>query len=116
MNDKEKIQGTDEAWDSRELGADENFVRVAKGVDEDAIDDVMELQMISIRLQKSLIEDLKMIAKLNGIGYQPLIKQVLARFTDCEKKQLLREHISNMEKEEKKKKEKENPEQHLAVG
>ncbi len=42
-------------------------------------------------LQKSLIEDLKHIATLNGIGYQPLIRQILTRFADAEKKRILRE-------------------------
>jgi len=48
-------------------------------------------QLISIRMQKSTIEDLKLIASLNKIGYQTLMKQVMQRFVDCEKKQLFRE-------------------------
>ena len=85
-----KIDSTIEAWESRELGADENFVEAVE-IDESIIDDALELKMISIRLQKSLLEELKMIAELRGLGYQPLIKQILRRFADCEKKQLLRE-------------------------
>jgi len=54
------------------------------------------LQPISIRLEKSLIEDFKFIAILNRIGYQPLIRQVLKRFADCEKKRILREHAAEM--------------------
>lgn len=67
-------------WDSRELGASPEHVRVVSEAEASEIDDVMELQLISIRLQKQLIEDLKLIAKQEGIGYQPLIRQALTRF------------------------------------
>lgn len=85
-----EIKNTAEDWENGTLGRDEEFVRVSD-VDGDSIDQAVGLQMISIRLQKSLIEDLKMIAELNGIGYQPLIKQVLKRFSDAEKKKILQE-------------------------
>lgn len=91
MAAKHKIPGTDEAWDSQELGADANFAAPFEGQDEQDIDAALELQPISIRLQKSLIEDFKLIAQLNGLGYQPLMRQVLTRFADCEKKRILRE-------------------------
>lgn len=53
---------------------------------EDSIDKSLGLKMISIRLQNGLIDDLKAIGQLDGIGYQPLIKQVLTRFVTVEKK------------------------------
>ncbi|WP_140060940.1 hypothetical protein, partial [Vibrio parahaemolyticus] len=80
------------------------FVRKSNN-DGEKLDDKLGLQMISIRLQKSLIEDLKDIAELNGIGYQPLMKQILKRFVDAEKKKILREMAieqRNMEVELKK--------------
>ena len=94
MGGEEKIIGTDDAWDSRALGADANFVQVAEDADEESIDRALELQPISIRLQKSLIEDFKLIGALGGIGYQPLMRQVLMRFADSEKKRILREVAS----------------------
>lgn len=99
MANQTKIEGTTEAWETGALGTDEEFVKLATGIDEKEIDEALELQMISIRLQKSLIEDFKMIAKINGIGYQPLIRQILKRFADCEKKKLLREAVSRLQKE-----------------
>lgn len=86
-----KIKASDEAWESKELGDDEAHAKVAKGNIEAEIDAALELQLISIRLQKSLIEDMKSIATLNGIGYQPLMRQVLKRFVDSEKRQILRD-------------------------
>ncbi|MDX1587505.1 MAG: hypothetical protein R3296_01100 [Oleiphilaceae bacterium] len=91
---KKKIDNTAEAWEDGSLGRDEEFVRVSKNVDEAVVNEAAGLQPISIRLQKSLIEDFKMIAEINGIGYQPLIRQVLKRFADAEKKRILRERAA----------------------
>jgi|694.fasta_scaffold155892_2 hypothetical protein len=88
---KQTIPASDEAWDERLLGADEAFVKIAEDDVEGDIDESAGLQMISIRLQKPLIEDFKAIATLSGLGYQTLMRQVLHRFADCEKKRLLRE-------------------------
>jgi predicted DNA binding CopG/RHH family protein len=91
MSDEAKIPATDEAWENGELGREEKYVKKAdKGV-QAQIDKALDMQMISIRLQKSLIEDLKFIATLNGLGYQPLMRQILKRFIDGEKKKILRD-------------------------
>jgi predicted DNA binding CopG/RHH family protein len=70
---------SDEAWDKRELGASEAHVRKASSKREKALDDRLGLQTISIRLQKSLIDNLKRLADDDGIGYQPYVRQVLMR-------------------------------------
>jgi hypothetical protein len=87
----------DNAWDTGELGRNAEFVKVAPEDhnSEAFIDDALGLQPISIRLEKSLIEDFKLIAGLSGIGYQPLMRQALKRFADCEKKRILREAHAN---------------------
>ncbi len=91
---KETIPSSDEAWDNRTLGADEKYVGVVDSNIADLIDEAAGTQLISIRMQKSIIEDLKLIASLNKIGYQTLMKQVMSRFVECEKKLLLRQLIS----------------------
>ena len=97
MSKQPKIRSSDEAWDTGELGREEGFVkRATDDTDEAEIDSSLELQLISIRLQKSLIEDYKHIASMNGIGYQPLMRQTLKRFADAEKKRILRERASEM--------------------
>nr|WP_297397794.1 hypothetical protein [uncultured Marinobacter sp.] len=101
MSDKiKKIPDTVEAWEDGTLGEDEQFAAVAEPIDESTLNDAAGLQMISIRLQKSLIEDFKNIAEINGIGYQPLIRQVLKRFADAEKKQILRERSAEVRRRE----------------
>ncbi len=94
-----KIMDTDEAWDSRQLGADEAFAAVAE-MDDSALNEALELQPISIRLHKSLVEDFKLIAGMNGLGYQTLMRQVLKRFADCEKKQMLRDMAAEYAKDQ----------------
>lgn len=101
MVDKSKIESTPESWETGELGRDEQFIKISEDIKQEAIDESLELQMISIRLQKSLIDDMKMIAKLHGLGYQPLIRQILTRFVECEKKQLLRQQYLDMKEAEK---------------
>ena len=85
MNNTPKIY-SDEAWDNRELGATESFVRKASPEHEKSLDDKLNLQIISIRLQKSLIEDLKDLAGDDGLGYQPYIRQILTQHVRNEKR------------------------------
>lgn len=87
------ISDTEEAWESGQLGQDADFAeRLPDDADTEAmIDEALGLQPISIRLEKSLIEDFKLIASLHGLGYQPLMRQALRRFADCEKKRILQE-------------------------
>ncbi|WP_372835610.1 hypothetical protein [Pontibacterium sp.] len=91
-----KIKGTAEAWESGELGCSEEHV-VKSDINIGALDEALELKLISIRMQTTLIDDLKDVAKMRGLGYQPLIKQVLRRFVDAEKKQLLKEAAARAE-------------------
>ena len=49
------------------LGRDKKHVKTADAAAEKALDEAMEMQMISIRLHRKLIEDLKSIAKHNGM-------------------------------------------------
>ena len=89
----DKIPGTEEAWESGQLGADEEHVKVAP-TQEQQLDAALDLHPISIRLQRGLLDNLKAIAQLNGIGYQPLIRQVLTRFVDGEIRSMLASRVA----------------------
>ena len=80
--------------DYESVGLDEAHVAVAPAELSVGIDDALDLQPISIRLQRDLLDNLKALAKLNGLGYQPLIRQVLTRWVDCELKHMLRERAA----------------------
>lgn len=104
MSKTPRIPGSDEAWDEGLLGREEQFVAVDNGADIADLDAGLELQLISIRLSKSLIEDFKAIAQIHGLGYQPLMRQALHRFAEGEKKMLLQatasEHVKNQRQRE----------------
>lgn len=87
-------------WETGELGRDESYVAVADPESSRTIDDLMALQMISIRLEKSLLNDLKEIAHYHGIGYQPMIRDLLHRFVRHELKTILNQRLEQIERDE----------------
>ncbi len=92
-NQTQAPKNTAESWESGELGRDENFVRVASKKVADQIDDALDLQMISIRLSKELIQTYKLLGLKHGMGYQPLMREALKRFADGELKMIAREML-----------------------
>ena len=95
-----KIEDTAEAWEEGgTLGNDENFVQRVSAEVQSNIDDSLGLQAISIRLPKDLIEQFRVIAKIHGMGYQPLMREALKRFANSEQKVLLAQ-MANSEKKE----------------
>lgn len=97
------IPATDEAWDDRILGADESYTALAED-NEAEFSAASGTRLISIRMSESMIDDLKLIAQKNkNIGYQTLIKQVLQRFIDCEKKMIWNEMVQEFMNQEAKK-------------
>ncbi|MGP7732884.1 hypothetical protein [Oceanimonas smirnovii] len=73
-------------WETGALGQDEAFAKVSSQSTEQSINEALNLELVSVRFEKTLIEDLKMLAEQNGISYQPLIRQAITRFIEAEKK------------------------------
>lgn len=101
MNKSDIYSADSDVWESGELGQDEKHVKKADVKFENELDGALDLQMISIRLQRKLIEDLKLISLAHGIGYQPLIRDVLSRFVTHEVKQIMRDAIERRKLEAK---------------
>jgi predicted DNA binding CopG/RHH family protein len=99
MTDKAKIAGTEEAWDSEQLGAEEGHVQRVPADVEQQIEESLGMQMISIRLDKSLIESYKLLAAFHGVGYQPLMRDALKRFADGELKAIVAGMVSSQRDE-----------------
>jgi predicted DNA binding CopG/RHH family protein len=97
MPDTPKIPDTDEAWENGELGRDTSFTKPLQESDEKALDESLGLQMISIRLHKSLIEEFKAIAQIHGIGYQTLMRQSLTKFVRGEMKRLAKDMADGLD-------------------
>ena len=95
-----------EKWESREYGADEEYVErvvldrefldVIDGKDIEKLNGKM--QLISIRLPEQLIQDLKQIGKKEGLGYQTLIREVMKRFVAAENRKELNQAIAENER------------------
>ncbi len=69
-----------ELWETRQLGASEEHVRVVSPEKTKAIHESLGLQPITIRLQTELVDELKALAKKEGLGYQPFIRHVLTKY------------------------------------
>ena len=80
-------------WESRKLGSDPQFARSTSvpASFHELLNKSNNMQMISIRLPKDLIDDLKNISTTQKMGYQALMREVLKRFVDAEKKVMYRE-------------------------
>lgn len=99
MSGVEKMNDTTEAWDSGHLGSDEAFVQRLSPESERELDDALGLQAISIRLPKELIEQFKLIAKIHGMGYQPMMREALKRFAAAEIQVILTQMANESKKE-----------------
>lgn len=87
-----KIDSTDEAWESGALGTDAAHASAAPAELEAAIDASLGMQSISIRLPKQLIDAYKLIATHHGLGYQPLMRDILQRFVPEGLKEVMQHH------------------------
>jgi hypothetical protein len=77
-----KIPGSAEHWESGKLGLNNATAKVVTQAEAAAVDRAAGLNMhpISIRLPVELISQMKEIAEHHGIGYQPLIRDVIQRW------------------------------------
>jgi predicted DNA binding CopG/RHH family protein len=72
------------AWDTGQLGRDMNHAQAVPAAALAAIDESTGMQLISIRLPRTLISMLKLIAEYHGISYQPMVRDLLTRFAVSE--------------------------------
>lgn len=87
-------------WDNRELGSSEEHAKVASPELHQALDDSTGMQLVSIRLQKQLISNLKKIAECHGIAYQPMVRDLLNRFAASELRQILESKLEEVRAQE----------------
>lgn len=82
-----QIEASADDWGpAGKFGNDESSV--AFGKESIKLDERLGLEPISIRFPKDLVGDLKAIAQLNGMRYQPLIREICKRFVESEKRAL----------------------------
>lgn len=93
-----KIRGTTENWESGKLGLNHETAAVASAEETAAVERAVGMQLISMRLPRTLIEMLKEIAKHHGIGYQPMVRDLLTRFAVSEIKVILAARLEEARK------------------
>lgn len=93
-----QIEASADDWGpTGKLGNDAQQVRAGK--EDDKLDDRLGLHPISIRFPKELVRDLKAIAHLQGMSYQPLIREVCKRFVEAEKRAVRADLAQRRQKE-----------------
>jgi len=90
---KVKAHNTADAWESGELGRDIKYARAVDKKLAPQVDEALGLQMISIRLEKDLIESYKLLGAKYDMGYQPLMREALKRFVEGEFKLIASEAL-----------------------
>jgi hypothetical protein len=76
----EQFDSENELWETRQLGASPEHA-IRSSVEEDiSLVEAMGLQLLTFRIQKPVVDQLRLLAKLEGIGYQPLMRKVLIRY------------------------------------
>ena len=103
MSKKSGIPGKVKLWEDGTLGRSAAHVRVASSDIERQVDEALGLQAISIRLPKATIEVYKNLAKMHGVGYQPLMRDAICRWADSELKMLLAGAVESQRTRAKKK-------------
>lgn len=84
---------TPEAWENGNFGRDIKYAKTTEKKLGSQIDDALGLQMISIRLEKDLIESYKLLGTKYDMGYQPLMREALKRFVEGEFKLIASEAL-----------------------
>lgn len=86
-------------WEVLDENMTEDNVSCVSQEEEKAVDEALGLQMISIRLERSLIANLKEVAEHHKIGYQPLIRDLLNRFAKSEMRTILEERLAALQRD-----------------
>jgi hypothetical protein len=91
--------GDNDPWETGELGESQEHVRVSSPERDAAVDESLGLTPISFRIQRELLKQLKEVASYRGIGYQPMIRDVLSRWVGTEMLAIVQEMRAQKELE-----------------
>lgn len=85
----QKIEGTDEAWDTGLLGCDENHVEqlspeIAAVMDK-VIDEALGFVPIRVRIKKEIDDYLNDLAAKKGLNRDFLVREAISAFIKAEK-------------------------------
>ncbi len=78
--DVKQFDADTELWESRKLGASAKHAKRSTKKHDKELDEMFALQLCTFRIQKFLIEQLKELAKFEGMGYQTFMRQILTHY------------------------------------
>ena len=78
--DIKQFDADTELWESRKLGVSAKHAKRSSKKHDKELDNMLGLQLCTFRIQKSLIEQLRQLSKLEGIGYQTFMRQILTQY------------------------------------
>ena len=76
-SEADQFDAENELWETRQLGASPEHAVRDTDEDDKELDDAMGLHLLHFRIQKSLFEQLKQLAQLEGLDYKPVIRRIL---------------------------------------
>jgi len=82
----------------KKIGADAAYAKPVSAEYTQQIEESLGLQMISIRLDKGLIDSFKAISAFHGVGYQPLMRDALKRFAEHELRNIVQGVVESQRK------------------
>ncbi len=69
-----------ELWETRQLGASEEYARAVPEKRTRQIDKAMGIESVLVRMPKGLGDELRKLAKKEKMGYMPFIREVLDKY------------------------------------
>ncbi|MDO4709084.1 MAG: hypothetical protein Q4B94_04575 [Pseudomonadota bacterium] len=88
-------EARNELWETGALGASPEHARVAKGASA-RLDAATNMRLVTMRLPNALVDTLKDIASHHGVGYQPMVRDLLMRFAVSELRAIRREQEDSL--------------------
>ena len=95
-----KIRGSADNWERGKLGTSVENAVAATVEETDAINKAvgLNMQLISMRLPHDLLTMLKEIARYHGVGYQPMVRDLLHRWAVGEIRTILEARLKETKK------------------
>lgn len=79
----DKFDADNELWESKQLGSSMEHAKRADPEQQKALDEATGLQLFTFRIHKHVIEQLKQLAKLEDMGYQPFMRRVITDYVQA---------------------------------
>jgi predicted DNA binding CopG/RHH family protein len=77
-----------ELWEARKLGASAKHAKRSSKKHDQELDSALGLQLCTFRIQTELVEQLRHLARREGMGYQTFMRQILTNYVARQQEKL----------------------------